>query len=380
VGQEADLEQAYALGRTAMARGYGVLDMARIHQQALGELLPPLAPARQKKVLRTAEVFFLEALSPFEATHRGFRETNRRLHELITAQEKRNEELAEINLKLTREIRGRRQTEQALRRSERHFRNLFNEARAMQESLRNLSNEILNVQEAERKHISRELHDETGQALTAISVTLAGLGRNGQSVDKRRRLLADAQRLLQNTMETLHNFARELRPTMLDELGLLPALRSYLTAFAERTGLRTRFRANPAAENLDATAKTVLFRVAQESLTNIAKHAQATQVDFRIRKTGNCIRMIITDDGKSFQQTPEQSANKKHRLGLLGMTERVRLVGGQFAIRPQFGKGTTVIASVPLEGRTAAKGRNQPEPLPIPLNLLLAKRTAEAAV
>jgi signal transduction histidine kinase len=232
---------------------------------------------------------------------------------------------------------------------------LFNEARIMENNLRNLSNQVLDVQENERKRISRELHDEAGQALTAISVTLAGLRRNGHSSATREQLLHDAQRLLQSTMDTLHNFARELRPAVLDELGLLPALRSYLKAFAARSGLRVRFQADAAAEELSDSGKTVLFRVAQESLTNVAKHAQATRVNVNLHKIDNRVCMTIADNGKSFR--PAKNASKrKQRLGLLGMQERVRLVSGQFAIRPQFGIGTTVEVSIPLKfARTAAR-------------------------
>jgi signal transduction histidine kinase len=358
-GQEVDLERAYALGRASMTAGLGVLDMARIHQKAIETTLPTLPATGQKRVLHAAEVFFLEALSPFEATHRGFRETNSRLHRLITIQERRNQDLADINRKLTGEIHRRKLTEKALRRSERHFRRLFKEARLMEEGLRNLSNQVLDVQEDERGRISRELHDETGQALTAISVTLAGLNRNGQSFAVRRRMLGRAQRLLQATMETLHDFARELRPAALDELGLLHALRSYLTGFSERTGLRVRFRANPLAEKLSPGVKTVLFRVAQESLTNVAKHAQATCVDFQIRKADGKVCMIIKDNGKSFRKTSEHLMSRKQRLGLLGMQERVRLVNGQFSIRPKAGEGTTVIVTIPLESDGTPRRRRK---------------------
>ena len=346
--REVDLEHAYELGREAMAKKFGVLDMARIHQQALASLFPISSELRQKAILRAAEVFFLDSLSPFEATHRGFCDTNNRLQRLIAEQEKRNQDLASINCKLTEEIHRRKQTEKALRQSESHFRKLFDDARAMEDALRDLSNKVLDVQEDERKRLSRELHDETGQALTAISVTLASLGRHERCGTVKQQRLREAQRLLRSTMETIHDFARELRPTMLDELGLLPTLRSYLTGFAERTGLQVHFRASPEAEKLAANAKLVLFRVAQESLTNIAKHAHANRVDFRIHKATSHICMIIRDNGKSFRELPKDSARQKQCLGLLGMQERVRLVNGRIVIRPHMGKGTTVNVVVPL--------------------------------
>lgn len=352
---EALLEQAYELGRMAIAGGLGVLDMVRCHQQSLQALPPPADGERKEsRTLKAAETFFLESLSPFEATHRGFRETNVKLQQLIAALEKRNLDLAIINRQLAGEIRERRRGERALRKSEEHFRELFTEARRMEENLRSLSNQVLHAQEEERKRISRELHDEVGQALTAVSVTLATL-KNGRTMDVPLigRKLADAQQLLQESMQAVHGFARELRPTILDELGLLPALRSCLKAFADRTGLAVRFTANPMAEELNNDQKTVLFRVAQESLTNVAKHAEASCVDVVIRKVGDNIRMDVADNGKSFRETPNHRAKGKRRLGLLGMAERMRLVNGTFTVKPDPGHGTLIRVLIPFESPSA---------------------------
>lgn len=344
------LEKAYVLGRTAISRGAGVLDMVRIHQQALRKVLP--AKLLKSDAARAAETFFYESLSPFEATHRGFRETNLKLQELVAALEKHNLDLADTNRELGREIQQRKRTEKALRKSEEHFRELFMEARRMEENLRNLSNQVLHAQEEERKRISRELHDEVGQALTAVSVTLATLKSNtADSPPLMNQKLADAQKLLQESMEAVHGFAREMRPTILDELGLVPALRSCLKAFGERTGLVVRLRANPVAEQLTGEQKIVLFRVAQESLTNIAKHAEANRVDVVISKAGDGVRMEVIDNGKSFRETPKHKSTK--RLGLLGMQERVRLVNGTFTIKPDFGHGTTVRVIIPLKSPSA---------------------------
>jgi signal transduction histidine kinase len=352
---EALLEQAYELGRRAIAGGRGVLDMVRIHQQSL-QALSPLPPEKRKenRALKAAETFFLEALSPFEAAHRGFRETNVKLQQLIAALEKRNLDLALMNRQLAGEIRERRRTERALRKSEEHFRELFNEARRMEENLRSLSNQVLHAQEEERKRISRELHDEVGQALTAVSVTLATL-KNGRDMELPivGKKLADAQHLLQESMQAVHGFARELRPTILDELGLLPALRSCLKAFADRTGLAVRFSANPMAEQLTSEQKTVLFRVAQESLTNVAKHAKASCVDVVLRKLGDNIRMDVADNGKSFRETPNHRAKGKRRLGLLGMQERMRLINGTFTVRPDPGHGTLIRVLIPFNSPSA---------------------------
>jgi signal transduction histidine kinase len=316
------LQEAYELGRTAIARGLGLLDMARVHQQALASCLSttPSADVKARR-LEAAETFFMETLSPFEVEHRGFRQANLRLLQLNDALEGRNIELAALN-----------------------------------RDLRRLSSQVLHVQEAERQRISRELHDEVGQALTAIHMNLALLQKNG-AVDASllKNKIADTQRVLQHTMETVHSFARELRPAMLDELGLLPALRSYLKAFAERTGVRPHFRGSPEAEALNSEQKTVVFRVAQESLTNVAKHARASRVDLTLETREGAVRVQIKDNGKAFQMEKQFPASGKRRLGLLGMQERVRLVSGRFAVRSTPGKGTTVSVEIPLKpGAVAA--------------------------
>lgn len=223
--------------------------------------------------------------------------------------------------------------------------------RLAEEAWRQLSNKILHAQEEERKRISRELHDETGQALTAISVMLAALKHDGARADSKKfeRKIAETQRLLEKTMESIHHFARELRPAMLDELGLIPALRSHVNSFSKRTGLRVRLRANPIAERLNGEQKTVLFRIAQESLTNVAKHAHASRVNVSIRKAGDHLLLEIADNGKSFNDAGSASTKRKQRLGLLGMQERVRLVNGRFIIKPQPGKGTAVRVTVPFK-------------------------------
>jgi signal transduction histidine kinase len=343
--QEALLEQAYQLGRVAIASRFGILDMARMHMEAREKLLTPaVVNCNHGRALWSAENFFLQALSPFEATHRGFGETNVKLQE-------RNRELEA-------EIGERKRAEAALRQSKRHYYRLFNEAQAMQENLRNLSNKILRTQEEERKRISRELHDEIGQSLTAINVMLSTL-KGGRNPGGHGRKLAETQSLLQVTMEAVHRFARDLRPAMLDELGLLPALRSYLKGFAGRTGLRVRFHGNPVAEKLAADQKTVVFRIAQESLTNVSKHAQASEVEVSIHKLKDGICMEVADNGRSFKAGPMNSARSRGRLGLLGMQERVRLINGQFTIKPRPGKGTTVRVVIPFDPTAAAAPRHR---------------------
>lgn len=568
--KEASLEEAYELGRSAIASELGILDVARLHLQAREKVLQSEASGKNRaRISKLSGVFFLQALSPFEATHRGFRETNT---ELL----KRNEELAaeirerqrtekalraseyrystlietaqdmifslaqdgrivELNrafevvtgwlrtdwlgkpftmlihpaeasvalerfhkvlqgkqpevweyrvraadgqhiigeFTLAREIQGgktvgvfgigrditaRKRVEDVLRTSEERLRAILDHSPAViflkdkngcylhvnrqferqfrldrsqvvgrkdleiflpqqaafllrhdqdvlrdgmplefeetagyqdgnhtsiiskfplrdakgriyalcgiatdittrkqaEEALRGFSWKILHAQEEERRRISRELHDEVGQSLTAISVTLASLRNNGAAKSASiSRQVALTQRLLEGTMEAVHRFARELRPAMLDELGLLPALRSHMKNFSSRTGLRVRFSAVPEAEQLDGERKTALFRIAQESLTNVAKHARASRVNVSIQETGDGVCMEIADNGRSFRANPETFGKQKQRLGLLGMQERVRLVNGRFSIKPMPGRGTTVRVTIPFQSLAA---------------------------
>ena len=213
---------------------------------------------------------------------------------------------------------------------------------------------ILDVQEEERKRISRELHDEVGRALTAINMNLAFLQRDGaaEAAALLSKKIADIGSLLVGAMDTVHKFARELRPAMLDELGLVPALRSYVKEYAQRTGVPVRFRGTIDGERLNAEQKTVLFRVVQESLTNVAKHAHASRIDVTLRTVNSAIRMRIKDNGRGFVVDRERSARGKKRLGLLGIHERLRLVDGRVELKSSPGKGTTVKVEVPLRNRT----------------------------
>ncbi|MBI3191288.1 MAG: PAS domain S-box protein, partial [Pedosphaera parvula] len=251
-------------------------------------------------------------------------------------------------LAMVTEVTERKRAEEALRQSEEHYRELFLEARLMQEKLRSLSNRILFAQEEERKRISRELHDEVGQALTAINVNLAMLKR--ETAEKRNagdRKIEEAQALLEQTMANVHRFARELRPAMLDDLGLIPALRSYTKDFGERTGITVHLTADLSEADLDGERKTVLYRVAQESLNNIAKHARASEVELAPHRQEDRVRMEIKDNGQGFQ-VDARAAKETSRLGLLGMEERVRLVNGTFALESSPGQGTRLLVAIPV--------------------------------
>jgi signal transduction histidine kinase len=348
---ESALHQAYELGRKTIADGLGVIDMAMIHEEVLHDLLPKTHNIRESvRVSKEAGTFLTESLSPFEITYRGFRDANQGLRRLNGTLEERNRQLATANQKLKREIDERRRVEKELRNSQEHYRVLLNQARLMQENLRYLSSQILHVQEEERKRISRELHDEVGQALTAVNVSL-GVVKNmvvGKEGELRKKI-TNAQDMLAQTMETVHSFSRELRPAMLEDLGLVPTLRSFVKSFSDRTGTQINFNATPDVEKLEIEQKTALYRVAQESLTNIAKHAEASYGAVKIHKVRNGIELEIKDNGKSFRVDDPTSANRKKRLGLLGIQERVRLANGEFQVQSTPGKGTKLKVWIPFK-------------------------------
>jgi signal transduction histidine kinase len=219
--------------------------------------------------------------------------------------------------------------------------------------------QILNVQEEERKRISRELHDEVGQAVVAINTYLAVSQRESPAQQDAllRTKIADIEKLLLGAMNRLHSFARELRPAVLDDLGLVPALRSYLKEYAERTGLLVHFERSARDAQLTSEQKTVLFRVAQESLNNVARHAQATEAEVSLRFVKSGIQLRVKDNGKGFVVDLARPGGEAKRLGLLGMQERVRLMNGRFLVRSVKGAGTTVVAEIPL------RSDKQPEAL-----------------
>jgi PAS domain S-box-containing protein len=267
-----------------------------------------------------------------------------------------------------RDIRERKAAEAALRESREHYIRLFNEARAMEEDLRQLSSKVLTIQEEERKHISRELHDEIAQALTAVNVSIALLRTHGAGDEEFRRKVDTAQRLLEQSMNMVHQFARELRPSMLDHLGPVAALRNYVKTFTERTGIRTDIEGTVSVNQLNSQQGTVLYRVAQESLTNVFKHAHATRVKIRLRQLPRAVSMEIIDNGRALPVPKSNNGAPRQPLGLLGMQERVRLVNGQFAIESTPKRGTTVRVQIPLPGLVPETTEPRRKPLTLASN------------
>jgi signal transduction histidine kinase len=263
----------------------------------------------------------------------------------------RFEALSVANRELKREIVRRQEVEESLRKSEQQQNQLLEQSRQMQEQLRQVSRQILEAQEEERKKISRELHDVVAQTLTGINLRLAHLKKEAALNTKGiERAIARTQQLVEHSVRIVHRFARELRPTVLDDLGLIPALHTFMKGFKTETGIHVGLSVFAAVEQVNEDKRTVLYRVVQEALTNVARHSHASRAEVKIQKLSDAVCMEIQDNGRGFKTQRVLRAKDQKRLGLLGMRERVEMVGGTFTIKSIPGKGTTVHAEIPFGG------------------------------
>jgi signal transduction histidine kinase len=353
----ASLQPAVGLGQQAMTLGLETLDLTRVHEQALTALISnDIRPSTRAGIIERAGSFFAETLTPIEKTHRTALEANVQLNEMIGTLNRRTTDLAASNRRLKEEVAQRKAAEKSLRKSERHYGELLKQSRQMQDQLRMLSRQLLSAHEDERKMISRELHDVIAQILATISLRLGALRKEAALNTKGlERSIARTQLLVEKSVNIVHRFARELRPTVLDDLGLIPALHTFMKSFREQTGIHVSLSAFADLERVTGKKRTVLFRVAQEALTNVARHAQASQAEVSIKKHDDAICMTVRDNGKGFREGFPTVAKKGKRLGLLGMRERLEMVGGKFSITSNVGEGTVVLARIPLRGR--ARGR-----------------------
>jgi PAS domain S-box-containing protein len=260
------------------------------------------------------------------------------------------------NSTLKREIVRREAVEAALRQSEGTARHLLEESNKMQRQLRDMSRRILTVQEDQRKEISRELHDQITQTLVGINIHMAAYAKAVKAdPGSITRAAVPIRRLVEKAVKTVHKFAQDLRPAMLDELGLITSLVSYVRGFPKPNGLQIQFKAFARDVELDNATRTVLYRVAQEALVNVAKHSKATKVDVTIFKVEDGMCLEVADNGRSFDVAYMATKKWGKHLGLVGMRERVAMVGGTFSVESSKGVGTTVRAMVPLGGKKPGK-------------------------
>jgi signal transduction histidine kinase len=283
-GGEAALQRAYVLGRSCLADGWSILDMVSIHHAAVQAMGKGEAPGwLNPETLRMANEFFNESMSPFEMTHRAFGEGNRALRRL-------NETLEEQN-----------------------------------------------------RLISREIHDCAGQLLAAVHIELDGIVRElpPGSVSRFHKIKS----LLEQVEIQLRELSHELRPTVLEDLGLAAAVQSLSSRFEKRTRIRTTLQAFN-GKRLPAGIEVALYRAIQEALNNVAKHSRATSAKIRLLKSGNAVICLVRDNGVGFDPN---SVRTRLGLGLLGIQERLQALQGELRIESESGKGTRLKIKVPLE-------------------------------
>ncbi len=341
---------AVRLGRKIVALGLETLDVVLIHETVLiKQSLNADSPALKNRIIKRAGQFFADVITPLEEGHRVALEANIQLSRMNEALSQRTRDITRSNQQLKKEIARRKVVEATLLKSEHEFRLLLSQSQLLQEKLRRLSRRVLSVQEEERKRISRELHDVVAHVLTGINVRLSALKIEASANTKGLgRKIANTQRLVEKSVDIVHRFARELRPAVLDDLGLIPALHSYMKSFTKETGIRVSLTAFSGLELLSNAKRTVLYRIAQEALTNVVRHAKASRVDVHIEKKNDNVVLRIKDDGTSFDLQRVWQVGINKRLGLLGMRERAEMVGGTFEIESSPGKGTTIHVQIPF--------------------------------
>lgn len=325
--------EARAVGNQGLSLGLNVMDLARIHKQALATLEVPIEESSKQKVrappLSAAGKFLLEALVPFEQSHQA--DVLKLRTSLFVPEERLEEEL-------------------------KFHRRLIDNSDEVKEQSRQLSYQFLLALEEERKEISRELHNQVAQILAGINVRLAALKTSLsiglENFDER---IAQTQELVEQSVEAIDGYARKLRPVMLEDLGIIPSLRSFIKDLPAHKGLRIRFNYFPEVEDLDNLKRTIIFRVAQEAITNVLRHSKAKNATVMLRRLSDSVVLEITDDGKSFPIERVLHSSIKNRLGLIGMRERVIMVEGDFSIESSSGKGTTVRAIIPVGEKLASQ-------------------------
>lgn len=284
---ETALRQAYELGREAVVQGLGVLDLVAIHEEAAKAVARPAKTQENSvKQIKAMNSFLMESLSPFEIAHRSLREANAALHRL---------------------------------------------------------NETL---EEETKRIAHMLHDDATQLLAAVHIALANLAEDLPSAMGLR--VHEVRGYLDQIEAQLRRISHELRPTMLDDLGLIPALEFLAEGITKRTALAIAIEGSTNGR-LASSVETTLYRIVQEALMNAAKHAHASRTRVQVERESHLIRCAIRDNGTGFNVRETLAKKGQRGLGLITIRERLNAVGGTLQINSSTQRGTEMLVSIPLE-------------------------------
>jgi PAS domain S-box-containing protein len=223
------------------------------------------------------------------------------------------------------------------------------------ERLKVVSRRVIEIQESERRHLARELHDEIGQVLSAVSVNLKIVKSKVDPAALPR--LEESIQIVDEATDKVRNLSLDLRPSVLDDFGLESALRWFVDRLSARTGLRVHLKTEPHSSEVPFAIRNTCYRVIQEALTNVVRHASARQVWVEFVQKPSEIMLSIRDDGIGFDVSAARwRASKGHSMGLLGMHERVALLDGRTHLQSEPGKGTTIQVQLPLAVSTAAEG------------------------
>jgi signal transduction histidine kinase len=243
-----------------------------------------------------------------------------------------------------RDITRRKRIERRLKESEEQYRSLYRRMASQRDALRVLSHRYLHAREEEAQRIAHQLHDEAGQVTASIHLALDEIARE---LPRRGRMrVRQAKGYLDDVEERLRRLSHELRPTILDDLGLIPALEFLAEGFSARSGVTLRVSGSTGGR-IDPVVETAIYRIVQEALANVARHACATEASIRLQRRRDVLRCRVEDDGVGFG-TASAPAAPRSGLGLLGVRERLDALGGSLRIQSRPGRGVRLSIAVPL--------------------------------
>jgi signal transduction histidine kinase len=323
---------AWVTARSVL-RPIGVLTTAarRIAAGDLSQPVPDLGKDEVGGLARTFEAMRLRLKQSLE----GIQSWNRQLESRVRER--------------TRELEASRDS---LRAAVEEKAALYEELRHKEAARGELLKKVITAQEEERRRIARELHDETGQALTALAVGMDAAALEPDSdMTRVRERLAELRTVAQDALEDVHRLIYDLRPSVLDDLGLVAGLRWYAETRLQPSGIRARVMVTGEEKRLPAEVETALFRIGQEAISNVAWHAQAANALVGLDFRNGTVALEVEDDGVGFDvASVSESADERRGWGILGMRERASLLGGTFQITSEPANGTRVKVTVPLQG------------------------------